>query len=929
NVPYARPIGGLAATAPPTSRDLQPRRTFGVSFPVLTTRAHPLTEEVRTEARPMSTTTLADVLYPGGHAPGGEPQSPPSDLTPNSPNGGSSPGSDDGDGSSRKRSASGSNKEGKERTANKICRVCGDKAYSYNFNVITCESCKAFFRRNANKEKEIRCPFNESCEINVVSRRFCQRCRLFKCFQVGMKKEWIMTDEARLEKKARVEENRERRREEAKRKEGDGHHYGSSSGGHYRTTSVSSSNGGNSNPGSAKSSTATCAATAAAAAVAESVSIRQQQHHHHHQQQHVQQLQQMQPMFQPELPTLVAPSTTTSNMLDALAQQVAAAAATPAALQQPFPSVAALPTAAALVAAVAAPPPPPSNSELVAHAIALEQQMQQTPFGVVTTPAPAPSAAATAAAVYQAAAAHHHQQQQQQQQMAAAISQQIAQMTAAAQPVTAATPQQQLENATLAAALALPPPVVATPTTAAATAAILNAAVATASPLGPLTQTALIMDASAAMTQQLLAAAAPPPPPPSAIAAVATTMLLQPPQQPTLLQSAAALQPDRCCCTCACGKYHAGRAIVDQAQEEWESERRGRRSTQSAGDELGIAELLPSASSVNWLNTATNQNPLTEGALSSADDAFPPINHLKDNFVATNPLHAPHLGLKGDPEFGPMEADDEQRLKFLHDANGVWTQPLEGDENKLHSQSLPTKETMLQMMVGAIRRMIKMARKFPRFTSLHDTDQIKLFSSCYLDVMIIRGAMAYDPKENAWKGPTNKHDYKIKMDAMNDGADNMYQQSIRLYSMFKDEYRTDESAMLLLNMIVLFDPCAKGLTGVQSVTTENNAYKRCLKRYMYTQLMKKDPKMHPNQVQFEYSSLLERLATVRKMNSGARGIMEEHADNMDPLLQELLQRDEEAQKLNSKRHSPRGVGSVSSQGTVDDQSTFASTSAQA
>lgn len=26
--------------------------------------------------------------------------------------------------------------------------------------------------------------------------------------QVGMKKEWIMTDEARLEKKARVEENR-------------------------------------------------------------------------------------------------------------------------------------------------------------------------------------------------------------------------------------------------------------------------------------------------------------------------------------------------------------------------------------------------------------------------------------------------------------------------------------------------------------------------------------------------------------------------------------------------------------------------------------------------------------------------------------------------------------------------------------------------
>ncbi|KAK6031436.1 zinc finger, C4 type [Ostertagia ostertagi] len=96
-----------------------------------------------------------------------------------------------------------------------ICRVCGDKAFSYNFNVITCESCKAFFRRNANKEREIRCPFNEQCEINVVSRRFCQRCRLAKCFDVGMKKEWIMSDEARLEKKQRVEENRERRMADA------------------------------------------------------------------------------------------------------------------------------------------------------------------------------------------------------------------------------------------------------------------------------------------------------------------------------------------------------------------------------------------------------------------------------------------------------------------------------------------------------------------------------------------------------------------------------------------------------------------------------------------------------------------------------------------------------------------------------------------
>lgn len=49
--------------------------------------------------------------------------------------------------------ANASSSTSEKRTATKICRVCGDKAYSYNFNVITCESCKAFFRRNANKEK--------------------------------------------------------------------------------------------------------------------------------------------------------------------------------------------------------------------------------------------------------------------------------------------------------------------------------------------------------------------------------------------------------------------------------------------------------------------------------------------------------------------------------------------------------------------------------------------------------------------------------------------------------------------------------------------------------------------------------------------------------------------------------------------------------
>ena len=41
----------------------------------------------------------------------------------------------------------------KREKSNKLCMVCGDKALGYNFNALTCESCKAFFRRNALKNK--------------------------------------------------------------------------------------------------------------------------------------------------------------------------------------------------------------------------------------------------------------------------------------------------------------------------------------------------------------------------------------------------------------------------------------------------------------------------------------------------------------------------------------------------------------------------------------------------------------------------------------------------------------------------------------------------------------------------------------------------------------------------------------------------------
>ncbi|XP_014484951.1 PREDICTED: uncharacterized protein LOC106749735 [Dinoponera quadriceps] len=98
------------------------------------------------------------------------------------------------------------------REANKICGVCGDRALGYNFNAVSCESCKAFFRRNALKNKDFRCPFTENCNITPVTRRFCQKCRLDKCFSIGMRKEYIMSEEDKVLKRKKIEKNRAKKR---------------------------------------------------------------------------------------------------------------------------------------------------------------------------------------------------------------------------------------------------------------------------------------------------------------------------------------------------------------------------------------------------------------------------------------------------------------------------------------------------------------------------------------------------------------------------------------------------------------------------------------------------------------------------------------------------------------------------------------------
>ncbi|KAF7655316.1 hypothetical protein LDENG_00057690 [Lucifuga dentata] len=74
---------------------------------------------------------------------------------------------------------------------------------------MTCEGCKGFFRRSMKRKATFTCPFNGSCTITKDNRRHCQACRLKRCIDIGMMKEFILTDEEVQRKKEMILKRKE------------------------------------------------------------------------------------------------------------------------------------------------------------------------------------------------------------------------------------------------------------------------------------------------------------------------------------------------------------------------------------------------------------------------------------------------------------------------------------------------------------------------------------------------------------------------------------------------------------------------------------------------------------------------------------------------------------------------------------------------
>ncbi len=78
-----------------------------------------------------------------------------------------------------------------DRPANttEACTICGDKASGYHYNALSCEGCKGFFRRSVTNDRKYTCEKNGACNIDIYMRRKCQKCRLERCYNAGMRKE--------------------------------------------------------------------------------------------------------------------------------------------------------------------------------------------------------------------------------------------------------------------------------------------------------------------------------------------------------------------------------------------------------------------------------------------------------------------------------------------------------------------------------------------------------------------------------------------------------------------------------------------------------------------------------------------------------------------------------------------------------------------
>nr|KAF6407611.1 nuclear receptor subfamily 1 group H member 2 [Molossus molossus] len=97
-----------------------------------------------------------------------------------------------------------------------LCRVCGDKASGFHYNVLSCEGCKGFFRRSVVRGGAGRytCRGGGTCQMDAFMRRKCQQCRLRKCKEAGMREQCVLSEEQIRKKKIRKQQQQQQQQQQ-------------------------------------------------------------------------------------------------------------------------------------------------------------------------------------------------------------------------------------------------------------------------------------------------------------------------------------------------------------------------------------------------------------------------------------------------------------------------------------------------------------------------------------------------------------------------------------------------------------------------------------------------------------------------------------------------------------------------------------------
>ena len=93
------------------------------------------------------------------------------------------------------------------------CQVCHKETPKtrIHYGGVSCYSCRAFFRRNTQRNDLPVCKSSGNCNIVFKERKQCASCRFNKCLRIGMRKELVLTEE---DKKIRFKKLNEKKEKE-------------------------------------------------------------------------------------------------------------------------------------------------------------------------------------------------------------------------------------------------------------------------------------------------------------------------------------------------------------------------------------------------------------------------------------------------------------------------------------------------------------------------------------------------------------------------------------------------------------------------------------------------------------------------------------------------------------------------------------------